>query len=50
MTTQEILSNIRGNGGFNNFRHWNKREVIEWVKNNFPCSVYVAKKVAEHIA
>lgn len=46
MKTQEILKNIRENGGFNNFRNWNLEEKKEWVKSNFPCSNYVAKNVA----
>lgn len=50
MKTNEILANIRSNGGFNNFRKWNKKEIAEWVKSNFPCSRYVANKVAEHLA
>ena len=50
MTTDEILLNLKGNGGFNNWHHWNKKEVAEWVKANYPCSSYVAKRVAEHIA
>lgn len=49
MTTTEILSNIRGNGGFNNFNKWSKKEIAEWVKSNFNCSNYVAKKVAEQL-
>jgi len=46
MKTQEILKNIRENGGFNNFRNWNLDEKKEWVKSNFSCSNYVAKNVA----
>lgn len=50
MTTSEILSNIKGNGGFNNFRNWYKDEIALWVRANFPCTRYVAKKVAEQLA
>lgn len=50
MTTSEILENLRGNGGFNNFHKWSKKEVAEWVMANYPCSKYVANKVAEYIA
>ena len=46
MKTIEIIENIRSNGGFNNWHHWTEKEVAEWVKANFPCSNYVAKKVA----
>lgn len=49
MKTTEILSNIRGNGGFNNWRNWNKKEIAMWVKANFNCSNYVANKVAERL-
>lgn len=49
MVTEQILTNIRENGGFNNFHCWNKKEVAEWVKANFTCSKYVANRVAEYI-
>jgi len=49
MTTQEIISNIEGNGGFDNFNHWDKKEIKTWVKANFPCSDYVAEKVADYL-
>lgn len=50
MKTNEIISNIEGNGGFDNFNHWNKKEIKQWVKANFPCSDYVAGKVAEYLS
>lgn len=50
MTTKEIVSNINSNGGFDNFRGWNKSEIAEWVTGNFPCSKSVAKNVAFEIA
>ena len=46
MKTNEILSEIESNGGFNNFRHWNRAEIAQWVRANYPCSRYVAKRVA----
>lgn len=46
MTKTEILSNIRSNGGFDNFNHWNRKEIKEWVKSSFPCSDYVANEVS----
>lgn len=49
MTTNEILENIRSNGGFNNFLLWNHKEIAEWVKNNYKCSNYVAQKVALYL-
>lgn len=49
-TTESILLNIRSNGGFNNhWRHWNEKEIAQWVKSNFNCSTYVAKRVASYI-
>ena len=50
MTTDEIIITIAGEGGFNNYNHWTKKEVAEWVFENYPCSKYVAKRVADHIA
>ena len=50
MKTDEILLDIRSNGGFNNWRHWNKKEIAVWVRSNFPCSRYVANKVAKYLA
>lgn len=47
--TESILLNIRGNGGFNNYNHWSKKEIAEWVKSNFNCSAYIAKRVASYI-
>jgi len=49
MRTIEILDNIRGNGGFDNFNHWNIKEIAEWVKCSFNCSYYVSNKVANKI-
>lgn len=49
MKTNEIIKNIKGNGGFNNFHHLDKKEVAVWVKENYNCSTYVANKVAEYI-
>ena len=46
MKTSEILENIRDNGGFDNFNKWNRQQIKEWVKSNFPCSWYVANKVS----
>ena len=49
MRKEEILSNIRGNGGFDNFRKWTSKEISEWVYNNYNCTTYTAKKVAIQI-
>ena len=49
MTTNEILENINGNGGFNNFRNWTVNEIAQWVRANFQCSRYVAKNVAWYL-
>lgn len=46
MTKKEILENIEGNGGFDNFNRWNTKEIAEWVESNFDCTKYVAKQVA----
>lgn|SRR5574344_545801 len=46
MKVKEILENIRGNGGFDNFSNWNAKEIAEWVESNFDCTKYVAKQVA----
>ena len=48
-TTLNILSDIRDNGGFDNFRKWNRKEIATWVRYTYNCSVYVAKKVADDI-
>lgn len=49
MTTSEILSNINSNGGFDNFNKWNEKQIADWVKSNFNCSSYIAKKVASQL-
>lgn len=49
MTTNEILANLRENGGFNNFRNWNEKEVAEWVMANYDCSYSVSRNVAKYI-
>jgi len=49
ITKKEILENIRGNGGFDNYDRWNTEEKAEWVFDNFDCSKYVAKQVAYEI-
>lgn len=49
MRTNEIISNIISNGGFDNFNKWNTKETEDWIKASFNCSTYVAKKVANHL-
>lgn len=49
MKTKEIIEIIEENGGFDNFNNWNWSEVTEWVRANFSCSKYVAKRVAYEI-
>ena len=49
MKTREILKFIADMGGFDNFRHWNKKQKAEWVKGYFECSTYVANNVAAQI-
>ena len=46
ITTNYVLAYIRGNGGFDNFNRWKRKEVSEWVKNYFGCSRYVANRVS----
>lgn len=46
MRTKEILADIESNGGFNNFNHWSLKEIKTWVLSSYPCSGYVAEKVA----
>lgn len=49
MKTEEILDSINSNGGFDNFNHWNRKEIAEWVRSGYNCSYYVSKKVAEKL-
>jgi hypothetical protein len=49
MKTTEILSNIKSNGGFDNFNKWTTKQIVEYIKANYPCSTYVAQKVANLI-
>lgn len=49
MNTQEILTEIEENGGFDNFNKWTREDIKDWVKANFNCSNYVAKNVAFHL-
>lgn len=49
MKTTEILENIRGNGGFDNFRNWTKKEIAQWVRSSFNCSYYVSMQVASYL-
>lgn len=46
MKTNEILKEIRGNGGFCNIGSWTKKDIAVWVKSNYGCSDYIARKVA----
>jgi len=46
MKTAEIYNDIMSNGGFDNFRNWNRSEKAEWVKAAYNCSTYVAKQVS----
>ena len=47
MKTDEILLHISGNGGFNNWRHWNKKEIAVWVRSTFRCLRYVGNRGAD---
>jgi len=49
MNTNQILTYIKENGGFDNFRNWNNEQKKDWVKSTFNCSNYIAKKVSEKI-
>jgi len=50
MTTNQILSNINNNGGFDNWQKWNRKEIAEWVFSNFNCSKFVANRVAFYLS
>ena len=49
MKTTQILAHIRENGGFDNFRNWNKDQIAEWVQAYYDCSKYVANNVATYL-
>ena len=49
MTTNEILKSIKENGGFDNINKWTKKEIAEYIKANFNCSVYVSNQVSKNI-
>lgn len=48
-TTNNILAIIRDNGGFDNFNRSNRNQIEDWVKSQFNCSNYIAKRVSEHL-
>jgi hypothetical protein len=50
MKTNKILSEIRNNGGFDNFNRWSRKEIAEWVENYFNCSKYVANNVSIYLS
>lgn len=41
-----VICAIENEGGFDNFNHWNKNEVADWVMTNFYCNKKIALKVA----
>lgn len=49
MKTMEIINYFEENGGFDNFNHWNEKEIAEYIEANFDCSKYVAKQVAKYL-
>jgi hypothetical protein len=49
MKTREIVKEIRENGGFDNFRNWNVKEIATWVRANYECSYSVSINVARLI-
>lgn len=49
MNTQQILSDIAKEGGFDNYQHWNEKDLAEWVQANYDCTAYVAKNVAPYL-
>lgn len=46
MTKNEIIEEIKGNGGFCNVNNWNTKEIAEWVENNFDCTKHTSRQVA----
>lgn len=44
-----IWVEIKNNGGFDNFNHWNQKEVAEWVKTNYHCTMKIAMEITEVI-
>lgn len=49
MTTKEILHNLLDNGGFHNHHKWNWKQCMQYVKAQYNCSNFIAKKVALQI-
>lgn len=41
-----IICDIESNGGFDNFNHWRKNEIADWVMDNYYCNKRIALKVA----
>ena len=41
-----VIYTIEDEGGFDNFNHWNKNEIADWVMANFYCNKKIALKVA----
>ena len=41
-----IICDIESNGGFDNFNHWRKNEIADWVMANYYCNKRIALKVA----
>ena len=49
MKTKDIIENIDNQGGFDNFRNWNVKEIATWVRVNFGCSYAISINVAKQI-
>lgn len=41
-----VICAIENEGGFDNFNHWNRKEVADWIMANFYCNKRIALKVA----
>ena len=44
-----ILRTLDEWGGFDNFNHWNTKEIATWIQGEFNCSRYLANKVALYL-
>lgn len=42
----QITRNIDEQYGIYAFRKWSEKEVAQWIYANYPCSKYMAKKIA----
>ena len=46
MKAKQIINHINNNGGFDNWQHWTREQIAEWIMASFDCGRKTANAVS----